>query len=83
MSTRHHTPVAQEVNYLLNQLRRMDPETIEREYQIGINKDGTVYDPAFRRTFKSISDWVQASVEEDFADDTFIHIDHRSKYEDD
>jgi hypothetical protein len=59
MSTRHHAPIVQEVNHMLRVLHKMENEDIEYEYGITIYEDGTVFDPAYDRTFATLSDWVQ------------------------
>jgi hypothetical protein len=61
----------------------MENEDIEYEYGITIYEDGTVFDPAYDRTFATLSDWVQATVEDDFAEEAFVRVGHKSKYEDD
>lgn len=83
MSTRHHAPIVQEVNYMLRVLHKMKPEDIEFEYGITFDGDGTVFDPAYNRTFGSLTEWVQATIEDDFAEESFTRVGHKSKYDDD
>lgn len=84
MSIRCHNVIAQEVGYMMDTLKGMSNDEIEQEYGITIHENGKVSDPTYpNKKFASVLSWVTESVEDDFAEESFIHTGHHSKYDDD
>lgn len=67
--SRHHHVHAHDVAHIVNDINRMSsPEEIRMVYGIEVNDDGTVFDPTYNRTFATVTDWADFSVEQDEVD---------------
>lgn len=64
MSRQHHVH-ANEVAHVVNDIKSMSREEAERMYGIEIRDDGSVFDPTYNRTFISVGEWADFSVEQD------------------
>lgn len=79
--SRGHFSRSQEIAHLVADVRRMTPEQVMDTHGIQILANGQVYDATFEETYKNISEWAQASLEDEGSE--FDDLDDKySKYDD-
>lgn len=65
MSKSNHSAVAQEVAYVISEVKRLSQEEAQSVYGIELLPNGKVFDPMYNRTFDSIGEWAEFNVEQD------------------
>jgi len=68
--SRHHHIHAHEVTHVVNDVKNLSRDEVERIYGIEIKEDGSVFDPTYNRSFISIGEWADFSFEQDEMDYT-------------
>lgn len=66
--SRHHHRAAETAGTIQHDIQHLPKEEIELMYGIQINEDGTVYDSAYDKVFRTIGEWISFETEFDEMD---------------
>lgn len=82
MSKRHHS---NPLYTIMGDVMTMTEAELEELYGIEISEDGSVYDLAEFKEFKTVTDWARYmdSLEDDDNYSSFTKIGHKQSYDDD
>ena len=76
--SKHHHGTVETVHRLTHDVETMSNDELTQTYGIQFNEDGSVTDPTYIKTFKSIYEWVEFEAEQDelqyaYEDDSYDH----------